>query len=150
MVTLLVLGACLLVIGFLFGKRFGLPVLGFAAGSLISMYESTTLSAVAAPYIPQYVSYVPPVLIVLPAIILVLFGKGRHRKLIPRVVNAVIFAAAGLVFIMTASSTPGSLTGGFPIVTNNAGLIVSGVLALAILETIFGKASKKKIEEPHK
>jgi len=150
MITLLVLAACLLVIGLLFGKRFGVPVLGLAGGLLISNYMSATLIAVSAPYIQQYVSYVPAGLVVLPALVLLVFVKGRHRILIPRIINSVVFAFAALVFIIASPSTPASLTGSFGVITNNVGLIVTAIIGVAVLEVAFGKASKKKLEEPKK
>lgn len=150
MITLFVLTVCLFVIALLFGKRFGVPVLGLVAGFVVSGYESAAVVAVGAPYLKQYVSYVPVALLVLPALVLLLFVKGRHRKLLPRIVNSAVFAASGLVLITSSPLTPASLTGGLPFIAANAGLLVSAVVGLAVVEVVFGKPSKKKLEEPKK
>jgi hypothetical protein len=150
MVTLLILEVCLFVIAFLFGKRFGLLLLALGAGFVISQYEAATIVAVSAPYLKQYISYVPPLIILLPALLLIVAVKGRHRSLIPRIINSAIFSAAALVFVIASPLTPVSLSGNVPFITQNVGLLVSGLLILAILEIIFGKASKKKLEEPKK
>src|SRR3982750_3730024 len=99
MITLLVIAVCLLLIGLLFGRRFGVLVLALAAGLIVSQQMASTVMIVGAPYVHQYTSYVPTAIVVLPSLILLLFAKGRHRKIIPRVINAVIYAVAGLVFV---------------------------------------------------
>lgn len=150
MYTLIVLAVCLLVLGLLFGKRFGAPVLALVGGLVVSEYMSATLVSVATPYLKQWVAYVPPLIVVLPALLLLIFMKGRHRLLIPRILSAVVFAVAGLVFVIVAPTTPESLTGSFKVITNNAGIIVTVLIVLAVLEIAFGKASKKKLDDGKK
>lgn len=149
MTTLLVLAACLFVLGLLFGRRFGVLTLALGAGFVIDGYLGTTVGAVAAPYLAQYAAYVPAGLVVGPSLIPLLFAKGRHRTLPARVISAALYAAAGLVFVIAAPGTPASLTSGFAPVTANIGYVVTGLLGFALLEATFGKPSKKKAaEEP--
>lgn len=151
MITLLVLAVCLFVLGLLFGKRFGILVFALAAGLVVSQYMAGTLMLVSAPYVKQYTAYVPVVLILLPSLLLLIFAKGRHRRIIARVINALIFAAAGLVFVIASPLTPRSLSGDLPAITNNLGLAITGLIVLATLEIAFGKPSKKKsADEPKK
>jgi len=117
----------------------------------MSQYMSIMLEAISAPYINQYADYVPVALVILPSAILLLFSKGRHRRIIARGVHAAVYAVAGLVFVIAAPSTPVSLSGNFPLITHNIGIVMTALIAMATLETTFGEASKKKaVEEPKK
>ena len=151
MITLLVLTVCLFILGLLFGRRFGMLVLALSAGLVVSQYMAPTILLAGASYVKHYESYVPPMLVVLPSLFLLLVTKGKHRKLVPRIINAAAYALAGLIFVIAAPSTPVSLTRSFPVITHNLGFAITGFVILALLEIAFGKASKKKVtEEPHK
>ena len=151
MITLLVGMVCLLVLGLLFGRRFGILVLALAGGLVVSQQMSSYVIRVLGPYITHYISYVPAAMVVFPSLILLLFAKGRHRKILPRIINAAIYAVAGLVFVIAAPSTPVSLSSGLPILTHNLGLIITGLVVIAVLEVAFGKPSKRKsLEEAKK
>ncbi len=151
MITLLVGAVCLFVLGLLFGRRFGVLVLALTAGLVVSQETSSYVIRILGPYLTHYISYVPAAMVVLPSLVLLLFAKGRHRKILHRMISAAIYALAGLVFVIAAPGTPASLTNGLPILTNNLGLIITGLVVTAVLEVAFGKPSKKKsIEEAKK
>lgn len=145
-----VLAAFLFATAFITRRRIGAPILGLAAGFILSGFWSSAITERVLQQNPRldevFISgAVAVAVILLPAILLTLHG-GAHKSMIQRLVAAIFFTFIGLAF--TVSHLGSIIVAGGPIepledfLINYQGVIVALGVAVAVVDLAFTKLHK--------
>ncbi len=150
---LLTAGGALLVLfllAYLRAGRFGSTVLSFGVGYLLALmwadkgvYEDVVLSALS----PTDTVYL--VLIIVPGI-LAMFFSSKQKSLLPRIVQAFAIAVLGVAMLLPVLGLGGGhISDLYGMVEQNREMIISGLLALGLVDMVLSRSEKSSKHKGH-
>lgn len=151
---LLTAGGALLVlfiIAYLRAGRFGSTVLALGVGYLLALMWADSLATYESVYLPgvpmRDVSY--SLLIAVPGLLAMLFSS-KQKSLLPRIVQAFAIAVLGVALLLPVLALGGGhVSEIYRFIELNREIIISGLLALGLLDMVFSRSPKPPKHKGH-